>query len=319
MPASDRGIVYYVYRAGFAIGLHTPRPVAASLAWLAGRACAATMTERREVIGAHLERVLGRRLAERERDRRVRAAFDSYARYWMESTRATGADARELEARMSMEGLGHIDHALAQGRGAIIALPHLGSWDFGGAWIASTGYPLVVVAEEVRPKALFDWFVEMRARIGIEVVPLGPSAAAVVGRALRANRLVALVSDRDLAGNGIEVEFFGERTRLPAGPATLALRTGAAILPTAIYLRPKGRCHAVVRPAVPAERSGGPLREDIVRVTQALAHELEELIRVEPEQWHMFQPNWPSDPGYADSKTTRVSDPAGPGLSGPRA
>lgn len=294
----DKGLAYYVYRACFTIGRITPRPVAAALAWAAGRACAATMADRRVLVGRNLERVAGRPLSRAELDRGIKASFDTYARYWMESTRATGTGAGELEARMSMEGLDHIDAALAAGKGAIIALPHLGSWDFGGAWIASTGYPLTVVAEEVKPQALFEWFVEMRADLGLEVVPLGPRAASAVGRALRQNRLVALVSDRDLVGNGAEVEFFGERTRLPAGPATMALRTGAVILPSAIYLRPRGRCHAVIGPALSVEPTGGGLRADITALTQALARKLEELIRVAPEQWHMMQPNWPSDPGY---------------------
>jgi KDO2-lipid IV(A) lauroyltransferase len=108
------------------------------------------------------------------------------------------------------------------------------------------------------------------------------------------NGIAALVSDRDLVGSGVEVEFFGERTTLPAGPATLALRTGAALLPTAVYMRPGGGHHGVIRPPMAVERRGG-LREDVRRLTQDLAHELEVLIRVAPEQWHLFQPNWPSD------------------------
>lgn len=108
-----------------------------------------------------------------------------------------------------------------------------------------------------------------------------------VVRALRANQIVALVSDRDIAGGGIEVEFFGERTTLPAGPATLASRLGVPLLPTAVYFKGDGH-HAVVRPPV-------PLEGDAATVTQALAHELEDLIRAAPEQWHLFQPNWPSD------------------------
>jgi KDO2-lipid IV(A) lauroyltransferase len=106
-------------------------------------------------------------------------------------------------------------------------------------------------------------------------------------RALRANQIVALVSDRDIAGGGIEVDFFGERTTLPAGPAALASRLGVPLLPTAVYFRGVGH-HAVVRPPV-------ILDGDVAAITQALAHELENLIRAAPEQWHLFQPNWPSD------------------------
>jgi KDO2-lipid IV(A) lauroyltransferase len=111
---------------------------------------------------------------------------------------------------------------------------------------------------------------------------------------LRDNRIVCLLSDRDIEGDGVGVEFFGERTTLPGGPATLALRTGATLLPAAVYFRPGLDHLGVVRPAIEVERVGR-LREDITRITQALAHELEQLIRVAPEQWHLLQPNWPSD------------------------
>ena len=111
-------------------------------------------------------------------------------------------------------------------------------------------------------------------------------------------RSSACSRDRDIQGGGVEVEFFGERTTLPGGPATLGLRTGAPVVPSAVYFA-AGRegHHAVIRPPVPADRHGS-LREDVQRITQLLAAELEALIRAAPEQWHLFQPNWPCDPGY---------------------
>ena len=128
------------------------------------------------------------------------------------------------------------------------------------------------------------------------VVPVGSAATGAVARALRANEVVCLLCDRDIQGGGVEVEFFGERTSLPAGPATLALRTGAPVLPCAVYFDGASH-HGVVRPPLAVEREGR-LREDVRRITQDLAHELEGLIRRAPEQWHLLQPNWPSDPGY---------------------
>jgi len=117
-------------------------------------------------------------------------------------------------------------------------------------------------------------------------------------QALKRNEIVCLLSDRNIGPGGVEVEFFGERTKLPAGPATLALRTGAPLLPVAVYFTGERNGHlGLVRPPVPVERRGS-LREDVVRVTQALAAELEHVIRRAPEQWHLFQPNWPSDPGW---------------------
>jgi KDO2-lipid IV(A) lauroyltransferase len=107
------------------------------------------------------------------------------------------------------------------------------------------------------------------------------------------------VCDRDIHGGGVDVEFFGERTTLPAGPAMLALRTGAPVFPTGVYFTNQRNGHlGDVRPALAIGRSGR-LREDIERTTQALTRELELLIRRAPEQWHMMQPNWPADADLA--------------------
>lgn len=289
---------YHLYRAGFAIGRWAPRPLIDLAASAAGLFAAAALHDRREMVGRHIDRVTGHSLDPRARQQAVRRAFASYARYWVESARAVDANPQELEARTSYEGLDHIDAALAAGKGAILAIPHLGSWDLAGAWlVASAGFPLSVVVEPVRPPRLFEWFVERRKALGLEVVPLGPDAAGRVAMRLKANGVVALLCDRDLAGSGVEVELFGETTTLPAGPATLAFRTGAALLPVALYQRPAGRIQVLIRPPIDVQREG-KLRADVTRITQALAHQLEQLIRAEPEQWHLFQPNWPSDPGY---------------------
>jgi KDO2-lipid IV(A) lauroyltransferase len=127
--------------------------------------------------------------------------------------------------------------------------------------------------------------------------------------ALRDNQPVCLLADRDLSGDGVEVEFFGEMTTLPAGPATLALRTGAPLVPAGIYFRPRGGHYAKIGPPVPVERSGR-LRQDIARITQELARRFEDLIRDAPEQWHLMQPNWPSDRETFDATTQAVAGPA---------
>lgn len=252
---------------------------------------------RRALVARHLQRVSGWSLGGPALARAVRAAFDSYARYWLELFRLAGSDRRRIEAGFTHEGYDLLLDALGAGRGAVLAVPHLGNWDWGGAWFAAQGHRLTAVAEVLEPPELFAWFVAQRRAMGMEVVPLGPQAAAALLRALRAGEAVTLVCDRDIGGGGVEVTFFGERTTLPAGPATLALRTGAPLLPVAVYLTPGGGHHGVVLPPVPTERAGA-FRDDVVRVTQALAGALEDLIRRAPEQWHLFQPNWPSDPGY---------------------
>ena len=247
------------------------------------------------MLERHLRRVHGPTISDDALEREVRRAFGSYARYWMESFRLPAEDRASLDARMSWEGIEHVEKALAAGNGAIMAAPHMGGWDFGGAWLAgSMGYRVTAVVERVDPPELFEWFAAFRRSLGLNVVPLGPEAGTAVLRALRANEIAGLVCDRDILGTGVEVEFFGERTTLPSGPATLAIRTGAAILPTVIYFHGRRGHHGVVRPPIPVERTG-KLRDDVARVTQLIAHELEELVRVAPHQWHLMQPNWPSD------------------------
>lgn len=249
-----------------------------------------------DVVRSHQRRAHDGELSDRELERAIRAAFASYARYWVESFRLPTTPAYELDARLSLEGLDHLDRGLAAGRGVILALPHLGGWEWAGTWLCANGYDVTVVVEALEPREVFDWFVDLRSALGMTVVPLDRDAGGRVMAALRANHVVCLLSDRDLGRGGIEVDFLGERTTLPAGPATLALRTGAALVPGATLFEGPGH-RGIVRPPLDTVRRGH-LREDVARVTQALAYELEVLIRMAPEQWHLFQPNWPSDPGY---------------------
>jgi KDO2-lipid IV(A) lauroyltransferase len=194
-----------------------------------------------------------------------------------------------------VEGYHHIAESQAAGKGTILALPHLGGWEWAGFWLTRVmKVPVTVVVEPVEPPALFEFFSDFRRQLGMHIVPLGPSAGSEVLRALKAGHAVCLLSDRDIIGDGAELEFFGEATTLPAGPATLALRTGAALLPVGCYFHGSHGHHAVVQAPLAAERRGR-LRADVARVTADLAVHLEELIRAAPEQWHLQQPNWPSD------------------------
>lgn len=298
------GVTVAAYKAGSRLSRLAPAPVAAAAARAIGFAMAITDAERRRMVARHQQRIAGGSLSPAALRRAVQRAFDSYARYWLEAFRLPELTADQLDAGMTVDGMHHLDEALARGNGAVVALAHLGGWDFGGAWLGTQGYRMTVVVEPLKPPELFRWFTEFRERLGLTVVPLGPDAGAAVLKALRMNRLVGLLSDRDLAGGGIEVVFFGERTTLPAGPITMALRSGAPVVPTAVYFADDGGHHAVVRPPLDLTRQGG-LREDVARLTQVLAAELEALIRAAPEQWHVFQPNWPSDRKIGRRRTVR--------------
>jgi KDO2-lipid IV(A) lauroyltransferase len=243
------------------------------------------------MVARHQWRVTGR-----DDRRAVDEVFAWYGRYWLEMFRLP-LDVRRgvIAQHFRADGYDNITAALDEGHGVILALPHLGGWEWAAAWMAEQGHDMLAVVEALDPPELLEWFAHQRHALGLEVVALGPTVATRVLQALRANRLVCLLCDRDLTGDGVEVEFFGERTTLPGGPATLALRTGAALVPTAVYFE-AGRGHrAVIQERVPAERCGEGLRADVTRITQALASRFEDLIRAAPAQWHLLQPNWPSD------------------------
>jgi lauroyl/myristoyl acyltransferase len=272
-----------------------PEPVAAVACRLVTLVLTAMRADSRAIYGRHLRRVLGSELTDSEVRRWTRRAFLAYSRYWMEGARLPAVPPSDVLARMVWpQGMEHLVEGMAAGRGVIMALPHVGSWEWGGAWLALQGFPMTSVAEPIEPPELYEWFVHQREQMGLNIVKLGAGSGPALLKALREGRLVGLLCDRDIVGNGVEVEFFGERTTFPSGPATLALRTGAALLPTVVYSGP-GRDHsAVIRPPLSTERTAS-LRKDVERVTQEIAFEFEAFVRRAPDQWHLFQPNWPSD------------------------
>lgn len=288
----DRTVV--AYRLGSAIARGMPSGVAGFASRAIGVGAAGAMRDRRTMVERNLRRVHGADYGGLALRRSVQQTFDSYTRYWVESFRLPGISAAQLDAGMSFEGWGHIDAAIERGLGPIMVIPHLGGWEWGAFWMALVQRVGVsAVVEPLEPPDLFEWFVKYRESLGMTVIPLGPGAGSEVVKAIKRSDVVCLLSDRDIDGKGVEVEFFGETTTLPAGPATLALRTGAPLLPSAVYFRGRGH-HGVIKPPIPVERRGR-LREDVTRITQVIARELELLIRAEPEQWHLMQPNWPSD------------------------
>jgi phosphatidylinositol dimannoside acyltransferase len=291
---------YLTYRGlGYAMG-HVPEQVAYGVADVVSRFMARgpalAMSQR------HVRRVLASECPEGvEPDpdlvrRWSRRTFTSYARYWADGARLPYLGPDRVRARWRLEGgIEHLRAAMAQGKGAVVALPHVGSWEWGGYWLGLEHMPMTAVVERLEPEQLFDWFVEQRAAMGLTAVPLGEGSSLALIRALKNNHLAGLVSDRDLVGNGVEVEFFGEKTTMPGGAATLALRTGAPLVPVVVYSGPGSWHTGVVHEPIDTGRKG-TLREDIARVTQALAIVFEHDIRCHPEQWHLYQPNWPSDP-----------------------
>jgi phosphatidylinositol dimannoside acyltransferase len=287
-------VVTPAYRGAYAIAQVLPSSVIDVLAPGVAGLAALRPGDQRAMVERHQRRV-DPGLGGAELQRRVREVFRSYGRYYGESFRLPTIGAEELDRGLTREGFEHVEESLARGVGPLLVLPHLGSWEWCAYWLTRVRkVPVTAVVERVEPPALFDWFVEFRERIGMEIVPLGPDAGRSIVKAIKQAHVIALLCDRDIAGGGTEVTFFGETTTLPSGPSVLALRTGAPLIPTGVYDQGGGHHHAILRPPIPAERLGS-FRDDVARITQAMADELEVLIRRAPEQWHLLQPNWPSD------------------------
>jgi lauroyl/myristoyl acyltransferase len=293
---------YFTYTGLAAAMGHVPEPLARAVVGCITRAMSWRGSDALAMNELHMRRVLGFEceagvVPDPDLVRRwSRRSFIEYGHYWIDGARLPYTGTDEIRHRWIL-GPGSEENlraAQVQNRAMVMALPHVGSWEWGGAWLALEGMPMTAVMERLEPERLFEWFVDQRRQMGLTAVPLGEGSSAAVLRALRADALVGLVSDRDLVGNGVEVEFFGERTTLPGGAATLALRTGAILLPVTVYSGPGNWHTGVVHPPLDATRSGS-LRADVQRLTQELATIFEHDILQHPEQWHLYQPNWPSD------------------------
>jgi KDO2-lipid IV(A) lauroyltransferase len=238
--------------------------------------------------------------------------FANYARYWAESLRLPSLTREEIAAGVTTIGEEHVGAARAEGRGLVIASPHLGGWEWGAMYLIGKGVPVTAAVERLEPAAVFEWLVAFRERLGMHVVPVGPEASAGVLRALHNNEVACLLSDR-LVGqaSGVEVTFFGERVKLPAGPVALALRARAPILAAGIYYGRAANAHTIIfRPPLQLDR-GRRFRDAVRDGAQALAAELEEVIRPAPTQWHILQPNWPGDPPLHTARSWAATLPWG--------
>ncbi|MCW2934024.1 MAG: Phosphatidylinositol mannoside acyltransferase [Actinomycetia bacterium] len=222
-----------------------------------------------------------------------REVMRSYARYYMEAFRIQAIPKERVLAGMHNDSpnVPLTMKYLQNGRGVIYALPHCGDYEIAGAWINAKGAgSFTTVAERLKPESVFQRFLKLREGIGIEVLPTtgGPHPFGVMAQRLRAGKLVCLVADRDLSDTGVEVDFFGEKALMPAGPAMLAIQTGAALMPVSCWFVGDDEWGTYVHDEIPVP-GHGDRKEKAAIMTQQLAAAFEEGIREHPEDWHMLQ------------------------------
>jgi KDO2-lipid IV(A) lauroyltransferase len=214
----------------------------------------------------------------------------------MESFRLPAWSKERVKGGFDPKDVHHLTDALASGKGVVLALPHMANWDLAGAWVTTKlDTPFTTVAERLKPESLYDRFVAYRQGLGMEVLPhSGGTAFATLARRLRDGGLVCLVAERDLSANGVEVDFFGERTRIPAGPSLLAQQTGALLLPVTLWYDDSPVMRGRVHPPIEVPESG--TRDEKTSVmAQALADAFASGIADHPEDWHMLQRLWLAD------------------------
>lgn len=231
-------------------------------------------------------------------DELTTAAMRSYARYWLEAFRLPRTDAAAVVAGSTVPGVEHLEQARADGRGLVVALPHSGNWDAAGLWFVQwLGGPFLTVAERLEPEQLYRRFVAYRESLGMRVVPLTggerPSSQ-VLREWVGAGGSTCLLVDRDLGSGGIPVTFFGRPTTMPGGPAVLAARTGAALLPAVCQFDGTG-WRMTVHPEV---RTDGPgrLRDRVQAAMQGVADAFAATIAQRPEDWHQLGRVWDDVP-----------------------
>jgi len=223
----------------------------------------------------------------------VNAGMRSYLRYWCDTFRFPAWSKERLLSTTVCEDENFLRDPIAANRGCIVALPHAGNWDHAGAYFCATGIPLTTVAEHLKPEKLFRKFLEYRTAIGMEVLDLDSRSIAVLSQRLRAGKLVALVADRDLSKNGIPVNFFGTGGQMPAGPALLAVQTGADLITAFVKYEEVG-IRIIFGEAIAVPETGS-VSEKAAAMTQVIADRFAEQLAVNTVDWHMLQRIWRDD------------------------
>ena len=281
---------YLLYRFMSWLGPILPTKSGRSAYESAGRLFYRLASGARATVAANQAQVLGRPVDDPLVQASTREAFALYGRYWFDTFHVLGWSDELVMDSFRFEGAEHVEKGLADGKGVVIALPHTGNWDVGGRAMGLRVAPVVSVAEHLKPDRLFELFLEHRRQLGMEIIDLSiDHVGRQLTQRLEQNRIVALVADRDLSGGGVEVEMFGRTRRMPAGPALLALSSGAPLLSGPTYTTGEGWVEVLTPVTI---ESTGKRKDDIIALTRALAAAFERAIAAAPPDWHLFQPGW---------------------------
>ncbi|MDD5748371.1 MAG: phosphatidylinositol mannoside acyltransferase [Actinomycetota bacterium] len=251
-------------------------------------------SRKRVLVMKNMRRALGSGFTEREVRKTARRAALFYADYWIDFYRVGKMNKERVLERFELKNEEILEEVASRGNGILIVLPHYGSWEAGAVYLTTLGN-FAAVAEVIKPMELFELFVKQREKFGIRIYPYDHNAETreKIVEALKDGQILALLCDRDLKGTGVEVEFFGEKTTLPPGPAVFSMKSGAPIFCVNVRNKKDGWVGRITEPIY--ANPDAPREKETKRIMQMVAERLEELIQEDPAQWHMFMSAWPSD------------------------
>ncbi|MEY3250423.1 MAG: hypothetical protein RLZZ27_531 [Actinomycetota bacterium] len=214
----------------------------------------------------------------------------SYLRYWFDTFRLSRWSKNRIISTTQVIRENLLRDPIQSKQGCIVALPHAGNWDHAAAYFCSTGITLTAVVEKLKPEAIFKKFLAYRESIGIEAISHKEKTIPILTKRLQAGKLIALVADRDMSRNGVEVNFFGKTSKMPSGPAILAIKTGAPLI-TAYVCYTLDGIQIIFDETIKPTNSGN--EEDQIKIiTQSIADNFAKRIKEYPVDWHMLQRIW---------------------------
>lgn len=296
-------LVYFSFATAAVIFGALPEPVVRRLGILAGMYASRRSGSKRGLLSSHMRRVLGPDASESDVQNAVDGMYRSYGRYWAETFWFRPRRRQTIINSVDRIHFEPVHDAQAAGRGIVFAVPHVGNWEIAGVIARDLGLNLMAVAEDLPNPLITEWFLDVRNDFGIDIVLTSdPARRSKMIRRLKSGGALALLSDRDVTGKGVTVEFFGEETTVPAGPVALAELTNSVVLPVAAYFKDGEGYRIEVGDPIEIP-DDGTRSERIALGSQRVADALEAQIRKHPSQWHLFQPNWPSDLGSTSSES----------------
>ncbi len=305
-------IVDLGYAAGWRLARALPLPVARGLFNAGADRSARKRGPGVTRLARNLRHVVDPSITGDAFDEIVRRGMRSYARYWMEAFRLPSYSPEQLRTALRVTNREVLAEAVAAGKGLVLALPHAGNWDVAGAWAAAQGWGISTVAQRLRPESLFERFVAFRESLGMEILPLSGGERPpldVLAERLGQGWVVPLLADRDLSVRGVDVRFFGGTARMPAGPALLALRTGAPLFTVDMWFCEDTPCAQLRSIPLPGPDEGR-LDARVRLVTQRVADALAAGIAAHPQDWHMLQKIWIEEPATWSGPPLDAASPA---------